>query len=185
MVDEEVSDVPIKTQIEQHIVVSGVPTRAELEAEILKRYHTAMSRRGFKYHNPVTNIYIYVFGTKEQAGARKGLWIGMVAKGKSDTGTPKIFINEERLLARSSKPEELYGLSEQERIDIFHEIVVAEDKASSDAMAHFPDSQIMKQIKLESELTKKYKADLAIKYDLTEKQLRKIAVEGATKGWPY
>jgi len=61
----------------------------------------------------------------------------------------------------------------------------AEDKSSSDAMARFPDSQIMKQIKLESELTKKYKADLAIKYDLTEKQLRKIAVEGATKGWPY
>jgi len=30
IVDEKIYDKPIKTQIEQHIVVSGVPTKAEL-----------------------------------------------------------------------------------------------------------------------------------------------------------
>ncbi len=110
VVDEKIYDKPIKTQIEQHIVVSGVPTKAELEAEILKRYRAATARRGFRYYNPATNIYIYVYGTEQQARAGQGLWIGMLAKGFSDKGVG--LINEERLAALSQAPEERFGLSD-------------------------------------------------------------------------
>ena len=64
VIEENIYDKPIKTQIEQHIVVSGVPNKAEVEAEILKRYRVAAARRGFRYYNPATNIFIHVYGSK-------------------------------------------------------------------------------------------------------------------------
>ncbi len=184
IVDENIYDKPIKTQIEQHIVVSGVPTKAELQAEILKRYRTALSRRGFRYHNPATNIFIYVYGTEQQARAEQGLWIGMIAKGFSDKGEPEVLINEARLAGLSKAPEERFGLSEQRRKQVFRDIAAAEDRATRDAMARVPDSQIMKQLDLERELREKYKAKVAQQYSLTSDQLRKIMFEGVKKGWP-
>ena len=184
VVEENIYDKPIKTQIEQHIVVSGVPTRAQLEAEILERYRAAAARRGFLYYNPATNIYIYVYGTEQQARAGEGLWIGMIAKGFSDKEEPQVRISENRLAALSLAPEERFGLSEQRRRQIFREIVAAGDRATLDAMAQIPDSQIMKQLDLERELEESYKAKVAQQHSLTNDQLLKIAVEGGTKGWP-
>ena len=184
VVDEKIYDKPIKTQIEQHIAVSGVPTKAELEAEVLKRYRVAKARRGFRYHNPATNIYIYVYGTKQQARAGQGLWIGMVAMGPSDKGEPRVLINKERLAGLSQAPEKRLGLSEQKRKQVFREIAAAEDRATREAMARVPDSQIMKQIELERELREKYKAEVTRKYNFTGDQLLKIVVEGVKKGWP-
>lgn len=184
IVDKNIYDKPIKTQIEQHIVVSGVPTKAELEAEILKRYRAALARRGFRYHNPATNIYIYVYGTVQQARAGQGLWIGMIAKGFSDKEEPRVLINEERLAGLSKAPEERFGLSEQRRKQVFREIAASEDRATRDARARFPDSQIMKQIDFERKLGEKYKAAVAQKYGLTNDQLLKITIEGMKKGWP-
>ncbi len=185
VVDEKIYDKPIKTQIVQHIVVSGVPTKAGLEAEILKRYRAAAARRGFRYYSPATNIYIYVYGTQQQARAGQGLWIGMIAKGFSDKGEPRVVINEPRLAALSQAPKERFGLSEQRRKQVFGQIAAAEDRATRDAMARVPDSQIMKQIDLESELVEKYKAKVAQQYGLTNDQLLKIIYEGVKMGWPY
>lgn len=184
VVDEKIYDRPIKTQIEQHIVVSGVPTKAGLEAEILKRYHAAMSRRGFQYYNPAANIYIYVYGTEQQARAGQGLWIGMLAKGFSDKAEPRVLVNEDRLAALSHAPEERFGLSEEKRKRVFREIAAAEDRAMREAMAQVPDSQIMKQIDLERELRDTYKAKVVQHHGLTNDQLLKITVEGVKKGWP-
>lgn len=185
MVDEKISDTPIKTQIEQHIVASGLPTKAVLEAEILKRYRLAKARRGFRYHNPATNVYIYVYGTKEQAIAGQGLWIGMVAMGPSDKGEPRVLINEERLTSLSQGPEERFGLSEQKRKEVFRSIAVAEDRATREAIARVPDSQIIKQVDVERALGEKYKMEIAGRYGLTEDQLLEITLEGVTNGWPH
>ena len=185
LVKEKIYDKPIKTQIEQHIIVSGIPSKGDLKAEILKRYHADLSRRGFKYHNPATNICIYVYGSKEQALAGQGLWIGMLAESYSDDKSkPHVIISNERLSALSATPEKRFGLSESERQQTYREIATAEDRATHEAMARVPNSQIMKQIKLERKLTEKYKAKVAQKHGLTEDQLTKISVEGVKKGWP-
>jgi hypothetical protein len=185
VVNEAIYDLPIKTQIEQHIVVFGVPTEAELRLEILKRYRSAKARRGFRYHNRATNIYIYIYATKKQAAAEGGRWIGMIAMGPSDKAEPRVVINQTRLAALSQKPEGRFGLSEQERKKVFRRIAAAEDRATREAMARFPDSQVMKQINLESKLQEKYRAEIAGKYSLTEDQLLKISVEGVRKGWVF
>lgn len=183
VVDERIYDAPIKTQIEQHIAVSGVPTEAELRVEILKRYRSAKARGGFRYHNPATNIYIYIYGTKEQASREGGRWIGMIAMGSLDKAEPRVVINQTRLAALSQKPEDRFGLLEQERKKVFRKVWAAEDRARREAMARVPDSQVMKQIDLESKLQEKYRAEIARKYNLTDDQLLKISVEGVMKGW--
>lgn len=184
VVDESVSDTPAKTQIAQHVLASGIPTRDELHAELLMRYQAALGRRGFQYHNPATNIFIYIYGTEEQARSRQGLWIGMVGKGYSDTGPPQPMISEDRLAALSAQPEERFGLSEGRRREAFRAIVAAETRGTNDAMAQVPDSEIMKQIALERDLQAKYKRAVAREYRLTDDQLQQVAVEGIKNGWP-
>lgn len=184
VVDEKIYDKPIKTQIEQHILVYGIPSAAQLEAELLRRYRAALERDGFTYHNPATNIYIYIYGSEEQARARQGLWIGMISKGPLDQSDPQPMINSERLTALSSAPEERFGLSEKERKAAYQEIAAAERRGTTEAMAQVPDSAIMKQIERERELQAKYKHAVAHKYGVTDKQLMEIGLEGVKKGWP-
>ena len=180
---EEIYDIPIKAQIEQHIVALDVPTEAELEAEVMRRYDAANARRVFKHHNAPTNIYIYVYGSEEQAQAGQGLWLAMLARGPLDKDPPAVQISEDRLAALSAVPEERFGLPEATRKEVFRQIATAEDRATREAMARVPDSEIKKQITLEGELRDKYKAELAAKYGLSDDQLLKIVVEGVTKGW--
>lgn len=183
VVDERIYDAPIKTQIQQHIAVSGVPSEAELRAEILKRYRSAKARRGFLYHNPATNIYIYIYGTKEQARAEGARWIGMLAKSYGDKGEPRVVIDERRVAGLSQEPEDRFGLSEQKRMRVFREMGVDDHRAMRKARARFPDSQFLKQFDLSSKLEEEYREELAVKYSLTRDQLRDIMVEGVRMGW--
>ena len=183
VVKEEVYDEPIKTQIVQHIVVFGVPTEAELKAEIFKRYRSAKARRGFRYHNPATNIYIYVYGTKEQARAQGIRWIGMIAMGPLDKVEPRAVVDEGRLAGLSQKPEDRFGLSEQKRKRVFREMGADDRRAMRKARARFSDAQFLKQFDLSSKLEEEYREELAVKYNLTRDQLRDIVWEGVTMGW--
>lgn len=184
VVDETVYDKPIKTQIEQHLLASGIPTPNQLEAELLRRYQAALARSGFSYHNPATNIYIYIYGSEEQARARQGLWIGMIAKSPLDKSDQKPVIDDGRLSALSTMPEERFGLSEDERKGAFQAIVAAEHRATNEAMEQVSDTEIMKQIERERELQAKYKGAVAHKYGITDSQLTEIGIEGVKKGWP-
>lgn len=184
IIGEEIYDKPIKTQIVQHILVSGIPTKAELEAELLKRYRAAKARRGFRYFNPATNIFIYIYGTKQQARAGKGLWIGMIAKGFTEK-EPSVVVNAGRLAALSQTPKKRFGLSEQKRKQVFREIAASEGRAMREARARVPDSQVMKQLHLEDRLNRKYKSKIARRHNLSSDQLFKIIVEGVKKGWPH
>ena len=75
VVEEKISDSTLKTESEQHIVVEGMPPRRH------SKLRSCLARRGFRYYNLVTNIFIYVYASKEQALAGQGLWIRMITKG--------------------------------------------------------------------------------------------------------
>lgn len=89
--------------------------------------------------------------------------------------------------------------TEKKRKQIWNEIVKAEDRAYDDAQQKYPlpeaskagysptvaREQLKKQAELKETLTSKYKNILANKYDLTRKQLDKIAIEGLKKEWPF
>ena len=183
IVDEKIYDIPIKTQIEQHIVVSGIPTKEELEIALQKFYSTAIARRGFRYHDRATNVYIYIYGTRQQAEAGQALWVGMLAIPSIDKDNPRITVNEDRLAALVQVPEEHFGLSEQSRKQVFLAFGLAADRSMRNAMERIPDSQYMEQIELERELLDQYRAKISKKYGLTSKQLNEISLEGIEKGW--
>jgi len=183
--DERVSDSAIKTEVEQKVVVDGIPTKEGIEKELLYRFRKISSRTGFRYHENPTSIFIYVYGSEEQARAGGWTWVGMIGKSAAQTTVPKVDINEDRFADLSSPPEEKFGFSEEERKEIFHKIVDAEDRARNEANAKIPDTKIMEQINLQNELAKKYKEQVAKKYGLTDDQLSDIGLEGVIKGWPF
>jgi hypothetical protein len=183
LVEEEVSEMPIKAQVEQHIAVSSPPTKEQLVGELSTRYESASSRRGFKHHRNPTNIYIYIYGSEEQARAGQGTWIAMLAKNHGETSQPTVTINEGRLKALSSEPEERFGLSEESRKRLFSEVFQAERRATAEAGTTVPDSDFRRQGKLQSELAERYTAEVAEKHGLSREDLDAISIEGIIKGW--
>lgn len=186
IVDEKVYDSPVKTQIEQHIVVYNRITEKNLKA-LLRYQHNAISQRtGFEYHKKPTNIYIYVYESDEKAKVGQGLWLAMSEMNilKYGDSKPRVTIRTEQINNLGEKPQEKFGLTESERKEIFQELVRIEKKATEESMKRFP-SDINKQIDLERKLQERYREELAEKYSLNRDQLQSIMAEGVRKRWRY
>jgi len=198
VLNEEKHDSPVKAQVVLNILVSGNVTEKNLTALLNKLCSSIKSRRGFKYHDSPTNVYIYAFISKEQYDSEMGLWIAMLDKSYNDS-TPNIYIDKKQISQINVKTEEKFGLSESKRKQIWKELVEAEDKALIESEKKYPlpdvynpgysQSLFLKQYEKQSDfqikLDKKYKHNLAKKYKLTPEQLNKIATEGVSKKWPF
>jgi len=137
ILDEELYDVPIKTQVTLNVLVSGEISDRSLRALLNQLYSSTKARRGFKYHDSPTNIYIYAFTSKERAESGMGQWIAMLQKSYDDV-KPTISINERQIAQLSAKPEELFGLPEEKRKEIWKELVLVEDRARKEAEERYP-----------------------------------------------
>lgn len=183
IVKEDKYDAPVKTQVEQHILVTGEINEENLKDLLRQQFDSIMQRRGFKHHDAPTNVYIYTYDTKERAEAEQGLWLAMLQMSPLDNGEPEITIKREQIARIGQEPEEKFGLSEAQRKEIYKEIIEAERRATDEAIVREP-TDINKQVKLQQELTEKYKDELANKYSLNEDQLISIGNEGITNQWP-
>ena len=136
ILDEEVYDAPIKTQVTLRLLVSGHITDDGLRNLLSKLYSEVHNRRGFKYHSNPTHIFIYAYTDKERA--ESGIqWIAMLSKvGEGDK--PKISVKDSQIKGLLAKPEIKFGLSENQRKQIWKEIIMAEDRASQEAEARYP-----------------------------------------------
>jgi hypothetical protein len=116
----------------------------------------------------------------------------MLQESPGDAG-PKISINQRQIAQLGTKPEDKFGLSEEERKEIWKEIILIEDKALKEAEERIPldtrldtlqlRKQLGKQFELEQQLKEKYEKQLSKKYRLTDKQLKEIVKEGVTEDW--
>jgi len=197
ILDEETSDVPIKTQVVVKLLVSGEITQEGLKKLLGDFYREIIARRGFKYHESPTNVYVFAYTSKERAESGY-LWIAMLDKSYNDSG-PKISINERQLVLLGQEPEDRFGLTEEQRVAIFREMALAEDRALAEAMAKYPDlipgtlgysqeafrQQLDRQTEEMDRLNEKYKEELVTKHGLTREQLDMIATEGLGKDWPF
>ncbi len=128
-------------------------------------------------------IAIYVYTSLEYLYTG-GQWIGMVMK-SGGSSEPSCSINERQLDNLYALPEEKLGLSENERIQIWNEIVHTEDRAMAEADAVYPDMDPADEyFDLLEELELKYKTELANDCGLTLDQLQEISSEGLQKDWP-
>jgi len=198
ILNEDINDTPLKTQITLNILVSGEISKTNLTNLLNELYSKTQDRTGFKYHNRPTHIGIYAYTSKEYAQAGLGQWIAMLLK-IGENVKPEITINERQISQLGAKPEAKFGLSEDKRRQIWDELIKAERRADSETEQRYPlpdplepnysasyaGKQVEKQGKLRSFLREKYESEIAKKYGLTSKQLNKIVEEAIAKDWPF
>lgn len=92
IIKEELYDVPIKTQITLNLLVPNDITESNLRLLLESLYIDYKNKKGFKYHDSLTNFYVYAYTTMEKYEAGWGEWIAMLAKSYDDTA-PTISIN--------------------------------------------------------------------------------------------
>ena len=137
ILDEDIYDAPIKTQVTLKILVSGEISQPGLRALLNQIYSSTKARRGFKHHDSPTNVYIYAFTSKERAESGMGQWVAMLQKSYNDVKAT-ISINERQIAQLGAKPEERFGLSEKKRKEIWKELVLVEDRARKEAEGRYP-----------------------------------------------
>ena len=138
VLNEDVYDAPIKTQIILNILVSGKISEPGLIALLNQLYFSIKARKEFKYHDSPTHIYIYAFTSKERAESGMGQWIAMLEKNDYIDVEPTIHINERQITQLDAKPEWRFGLSEEKRKEIWKELILAEDRARKEAEEQYP-----------------------------------------------
>ena len=183
ILDEDVYDAPIKTQVTLSVLVSGEISEAGLKTLLNQLYSSTKARKGFKYHDSPTSIYIYAYTSKERAESGMAQWIAMLQKAQAET-KPTININERQLAQLGAEPEERFGLSEEKRKEIWKELILIEDRAMKEAEKRYPE-QWEKEIEMQRRLIDENENKLAEKYELSPDQLGKISIEGLEKDWPF
>jgi len=182
ILNEEIYDESVKTQVTLSILVSGEISEEGLKALLGKLYSTIKARKGFKYHKHPTNIYIYAYTTKERFQSQWALWIAMLEKSYSDA-EPTISIKRTQLDQSGKESEQKFGLSEAKRKKIYWELDEAGWRAEREGQKKYP-SDLNKQARLCEILEEKYKAPIREKYNITKEQAFKITVEGFVEDWP-
>jgi hypothetical protein len=189
--EEKTQDVPVKTQIEQHIVLEGQFDQEDVRAVLDSAYIEAQKRANFKHHNPATHYFIYVYSDKARANSKSGNWVGLLEKIGAN---PEKFELNDMLISETQKPSsEKFNLDEETRKEIFKEIVLAERKAVKEAeekyditkMKGTPQQKLGIINEYKGKLEDEYKTKLTQKYKLSKEQLQELSVEAVTKGWPY
>jgi hypothetical protein len=198
VVDRDTYDVPIKTQIQLHAVVSGALTELGLKQLLQKLYDEANATRGFKYHGgKPTHVFIYLYISQDHFKSGMGQWIAMLSK-IGEGAWIDIQVKTELIAQLDAKPEVKHGLLESKRKEIFRAIVSTEDRADVDAQRMYPladplkpgysqakaSEQVRRQAEAKNTLTEKYRTEVAKRYGITAAELHDISVEGLTKNWP-
>jgi hypothetical protein len=138
VINEEIWEAPLKTQIKQHIVVSGSISVDGLTALLYRLYDSVMARRGFKYHRSPTVTGIYAYTSKDRAASGMGQWVAMLIKLPSDS-EPHVNIKDKQIALLSVPSEERFELSENQRIKIFQEYILVCRKAQDDSDKEHPE----------------------------------------------
>jgi len=189
MISDKKYDAPVKAQVTIKVLVSSRLGREDLKRLLMHLYAAAMARRGFKYHERATNVYIYAYTSRENAEAGWS-WVAMLDKSYSDSA-PKVSYNEEELNAVRGGPVVKFGLTEVQRKKVFAQMGAAEGKARREAEKEHPVrpgdgmDKIKAQIDYERERQAIYKKAIRDKYKLSKDQMRAIVIEGVTRRWPH
>ena len=137
VLDREVYDAPIKTQVALTLLVPGSSTPEQLRTLLSTLGHEVSRERGFRYHATPTHIFMYAYPDRERAEGGGMGWVARLAKVGQGADT-KLYVRDEFLAILKQKPLERFGLSEPQRKRVFWEIVLAEDRANKEAEERFP-----------------------------------------------
>ena len=189
LIDEKVIDAPVGTQVKQYIVAASPPSKDELQADLIERFHALKGLTGYRFHKHPTAVGVYIYASEEKARTQKDNWIAMLFKCCLDTdkSEPEPIVDDDRLAALMETPIEAFGLSEDLRKRIFKETYAAGQRAYNEATKEVPASSTnengMSFSQLYSQLNVRYRAKVAEQYALSDEELLEIYTEGQTEGW--
>lgn len=192
IMDEEVDDSPLKTQVSFKVVINDKAfDKGKLEELLTYLYESTKTRTGFKYNETPTNIYIWAFSTKEKAQADMGQWVGMISKDFNDI-EPEIDLSDTEFRALTEKQEDKWGLSYETRQDIWIQLINAERNAQREADKTYPlnhpgitQDDMARNIGLMRDLKERYESDIAKEYNLEMAVLDSVSLEGVMNGWAF
>lgn len=176
--------------IKINAVVSGQITESGLRRLLLKLLAGASSSTG----RP--RVFIYLFQSHEHFESGMGQWIAMLKPGSGPQ--PDIDVKTELVEQLGTETEVIGGLPEVTRKKIFWEIVLAEDRADTEALLQYPfvtrrkpaysegerNELLANQSRARKMLVAKYMTELTERYGVTETQLEGIQNEGSQRDWP-
>ena len=99
--------------------------------------------------------------------------------------------NLEEYLTQRNTPELKFGLTEEERRQLFKELVAAEDRAMEEADNLYPidpsypdwEENISRNVEKADELDDMYKAEIRARWGISEEEQLQIVVEGIEEHW--
>ena len=180
LLDETLDESPGKTQVTMNLVVPEAASDQELTALLNQLLRDVRQRTGFQYHEHPTVVAIYAYGSREHAESGMGQWEAMVSKTPLDY-EPSVRIRAGR--GTTGEAASRFGLTRQERMAVFGQLVGAGDRGQIEAESEFP-TNLIRQFERADQLTEQYKQDLADELGITREQLDEISVEGLQQNWP-
>jgi hypothetical protein len=184
VINEDVHDVPLKTQVEQRIFVKDHIKPNNLNALLKEQYKKIENRRGFKYHNKPTSVYIYLFDSRDAAKAKgRTDWVAALMKSSADN-SPRIKIRKKLIHLHKQPSKTKFGLTESKRKQIFKQIVKAEDRADHESRNKKPND-LKEQASLSNKLAKTYVLQVANNFGISMAQIDSIKIEALKKHWPF
>lgn len=95
MLNEDLYDAPMKTQIDMNILVEGTLTSAGLSNVLRNIFAEQQKRRVFSHHGGyATHIYIFAYTSRELAEAGLGQWAARLIWMESEGPLPRISISD-------------------------------------------------------------------------------------------
>ncbi|MFA6896866.1 MAG: hypothetical protein WCQ96_01115 [Patescibacteria group bacterium] len=192
----ELAALPTNKKIKYQIVVPSTIKENQVDSTVNKIISDIISK-----DSGIDEIILFLYSDKELAisdGAYDVATAVWAPLGDLGNVTPVIAVGNDRTsytitvdkrddldeyLSQRGKEETLYGLTEQQRRQLYKEIVAAEDKARQEANRLFPTNYESNDAKF-SELREKYVSAIRTKYNINTDQEKSITNEGLKEGWP-
>lgn len=201
---QEISNLPTNKKMAYRIVVSPKIKEEQVRSTIQKIISDITAK-----DDDIDEISLLLYSDKELAsGAYDVAMATWAPSGKLGNVTPEIAQsnnrttyettiqikeNLEEYLQKRGESEDKFGFSEEERREIFKEIIFAERRATKEADKiyvvdisdpNYKQENIMKNIDKNRELMDKYKAEVRNKYGITEDTEWEIVSEALEEIWP-
>lgn len=193
VLEEEVYDVPMKTQVAVSIVLEGRVTEISLRNLLQAEYDRVQALTGFRFHPQPTAIFTWAYPSEAHHQGGAGQWAGMVQRSHSDfmAGRAPEFTIKTSMLNALQEPEiTRFGLPESMRRVIFLDHCRVTNRARLEADAAHPigAQNTLESVGLNQDFKrarlKAWNALLATQHGITPEQLDQLIVEGLTAHWP-
>lgn len=169
------------------LLPDSMPPTREMLSKLINQLYAQYTASG-----QAKQVCVFVYASNELANG-DNLWIAKFCTSDSDRGVV-VMESELKRVQNSQRTEAKNGLTEDQRKQIFRELVSLDDVQDEAMMTEFnewvathrgqkwvPDK---KKIKARETAKEKAEAELAKKYEITAQVLKEISTEGLENNWP-